>query len=319
MSRQNGSAVAERPRPHTRHRRRRNAPDDEPRGRLRGSRGGGGNRGGVPGGPRPVWSGAISFGLVNIPVRLFTAVREQRVAFHLLHDQDMARLRRKLVCPADGKEVHPEHVVRGYPVGPDKYVIVHQEELEACAPEKTKAIEITDFVQLSEIDPVYYERPYYVLPQKDAARSYRLIVEAMRRTHRVGIARVVIHEKEYLAAIRPVGGVLCLSTMHLSDEVVPVEPIEESVEAVHPGEREVKAAEKLIASMLEDFDPKRYHDDYRDCVKKIVDKKAATAAPAAPPPDKENKPQEARAANLMAALEASLARAKGQAKRRKSA
>src|SRR5215208_5757475 len=113
-------------------------------------------------GPRSLWSGSISFGLVNIPVRLHTAVREQRVAFHLLHDQDKARLRRKMVCPADGKEVHPEHVARGYEIAKDRHVIVSDEELEACAPEKTRAIEITDFVKLSEIDPLYFDRPYYL-------------------------------------------------------------------------------------------------------------------------------------------------------------
>ena len=315
------SAVAERPRSHPR--RQPASKGDEPRGRLRGSPGGGGGRAGFSGGPRPVWSGSISFGLVNIPVRLFTAVREQRVAFHLLHDQDKVRLRRKVVSSVTGKEVHPEHIVRGYEVGPDRFVIVSQEELEACAPEKTKAIEITDFVKQSEIDPVYYERPYYVLPQKGAARSYRLIVEAMKRSKRVGIARVVIHEKEYLAALRPLEDMICLSTMHLADEVISREPIEEAVEGVAPGEREVKAAEKLIGGMVESFDPARYEDAYRDCVKKVVEKKAAAEAPVTPAapahPGKEKKSHESRAADLMSALEASLARAKGQAKRRKSA
>ena len=333
MSRATNGALADRPRSTARgpartqprppaRRRPAAAPKDgEPRGKLRGSPGGGNNREGLSGGPRPVWSGSISFGLVNIPVRLFTAVREQRVAFHLLHDQDKVRLRRKLVCPADGKEVHPEHIVRGYEVGPDRYVTVSKEELEACAPEKTKAIEITDFVKLDQIDPLYYERPYYVLPQKGAARSYRLIAEAMKRSKRVGIARVVIHEKEYLAALRPLGDVICLSTMHLSDEVVSAEPIEDAVHGAKPGERELRAAEKVIESLTEAFDPNRYEDAYRDCVRQVVDKKAAEEGPVAPaaPAAKEKKHHEARAADLMSALEASLARAKGQAKRRKSA
>ena len=319
MSRVSRSAVADRPR--YRRRGKQVAPvDDEPRGKLRGSPGGGGNREGLSGGPRPVWSGSISFGLVNIPVRRFTAVREQRVAFHLLHDQDKVRLRRKIVSATTGREVHPEHIVRGYEVDKGKFVVVHKEELEACAPEKTKAIEITDFVKLSEIDPIYYERPYYVLPQKGATRSYRLLVEAMKRSDRVGIARLVIHEKEFLAALRPLGDIICLSTMHLSDEVMPVGAIEEAVEGAKVGERELKSAEKLINNLLEDFNPKRYHDAYRDCLKKVVEKKAKEeGAVVQPPPDKEDKPQEARAANLMAALEASLARAKGQAKKRKSA
>jgi DNA end-binding protein Ku len=269
-----------------------------------------------------VWSGSISFGLVNIPVRLFTAVREQRVAFHLLHDQDKARLRRKMVSATTGKEVHPEHIVRGYEVEKGKFVVVTQEELEACSPEKTRAIQITDFVHLSDIDPVYYERPYYVLPQKGAARSYRLILAAMKRSKRVGIARVVIHEKEYLAALRPLGDLIVLSTMNLHDEIVPVDPIEQQVAHAHVAEREVKSAEKVIHSMTEPFDPRRYRDEYRDCVLKAIEKRAAEEAPVAPPAPagkKEGKPHEARAADLMSALEASLARAKSQAKRRKSA
>jgi DNA end-binding protein Ku len=321
MSRHGSSAVAERPRHPAR--RRATKSSDEPRGRLRGSPGGGGGDNPGPGGPRPVWSGSISFGLVNIPVRLFTAVREQRVAFHLLHDQDKARLRRKIVSSTTGKEIHPEHIVRGYEVEKGKFVVVTQEELEACAPEKTKAIEITDFVHLSDIDPLYYERPYYVLPQKGAARSYRLILAAMKRSKRVGIARVVIHEKEYLAALRPLGDLIVLSTMNLHDEVVPVEPIEQQVSHAHVGERELKSAEKIIQSMTEPYDPKRYRDEYRECVRKAIEKRAAEEAPvAAPSPAgkaKENKPHEARAADLMSALEASLARAKSQAKRRKSA
>jgi DNA end-binding protein Ku len=313
MSRTSGSALAERPAAR-KHPRRASKPGPHPRG---------GSPRGRPapsGGPRPVWSGSISFGLVNIPVRLFTAVREQRVAFHLLHDQDKARLRRKVVSSTTGKEIHPEHIVRGYPVGPGRYVIVSQEELEACSPEKTKAIEITDFVKLSEIDPVYYERPYYVLPQKGAARSYRLLLEAMRRAGRVGIARVVIHEKEYLAALRPLGELICLSTMHLSDEVLPASEIEETVDAA-PAEREVKQAERLIGSMLEDFDPARYRDEYRDCVRKMVEEKAANEKEVVRPTAEkaEKKPHEARATDLMAALEQSLARAKGQSKRRKTA
>jgi DNA end-binding protein Ku len=312
MSR-NGSAVADRPAARKPARR-------APTPRTSSRRGSGRGHPAPSGGPRPVWSGSISFGLVNIPVRLFTAVREQRVAFHLLHDQDKVRLRRKVVSSTTGKEIHPEHIVRGYPVGPDRYVIVNQDELDACAPEKTKAIEITDFVKLAEIDPVYYERPYYVLPQKGAARSYRLLAEAMRRAGRVGIARVVIHEKEYLAALRPLGELICLSTMHLSDEVLPISDVEQTVDAA-PAEREVKQAEKLIGSMVEDFDPKRYRDDYRDCVRKMIEQKAANekelVRPAAEKTEK--KPHAARATDLMAALEQSLAHAKGQAKRRKSA
>src|SRR5690242_4043571 len=206
MARNSASAVAERPH---RGRSRSKAPsaaapeEFDERGRMRGSPGGGGRS--APAGPRPVWNGSISFGLVNIPVRLFIAVREKRVAFHLLHDQDKVRLRRKIVSAVTGREVHPEHIVRGFEVAKDRFVVVRDDELEGCAPEKTRTIEITDFVELSEIDPVFYDRPYYVVPQKGAGRSYRLLADAMRRSGRVGIARVVMHDKEYLAALRILG------------------------------------------------------------------------------------------------------------------
>jgi DNA end-binding protein Ku len=265
-------------------------------------------------GPRPVWSGSISFGLVNIPVRLFTAVREQRVAFHLLHDQDKVRLRRKLVSATTGKEVHPEHVVRGYEFAKDHFVIVRDEELEGCAPEKTRAIEITDFVNLDEIDPVYFDRAYYVLPQKGAARSYRLLAEAMKRSGRVGVARVVMYEKEFLAALRTRGDVICLNTMHFGDEVVPATVLEGIAHhAGDVGDRELKAARHVVEAHADDFEPGRYHDQYRECVMKMVQKKAEKEKVVSPPPPEEqDKPQPSsrRAGDLMAALEASLARAR---------
>jgi DNA end-binding protein Ku len=261
-----------------------------------------------------VWSGSISFGLVNIPVRLFTAVREQRVAFHLLHDQDKVRLRRKLVSSTTGKEVHPEHVVRGYEFSKDQFILVRDEELEGCAPEKTRAIEITDFVNLPEIDPVFFDRAYYVLPQKGAPRSYRLLAEAMKRSGRVGVARVVMHEKEYLACLRTRGDVICLNTMHFGDEVVPATVLEGVPHgAPEVGERELKLAKHVIESHAGGFEAGRYHDQYRECVMKMVQKKAEREKVVSPPPPDEQekaKPAASKAGDLMAALEASLARAR---------
>ncbi len=265
---------------------------------------------------RPIWTGSISFGLVNVPVRMYPAVQEQRVSFHMLHDQDKVRLRRKLVCPADGKEVHPEHIVKGYEISKDQYVVVRKEELENCAPEKTKSIEITDFVELAEIDPVFYDRPYYLLPQKGADKPYRLLVEAMKRSKKVGIARLVFHDKEYLCALRPVEGAICLETMHFGDEIIDVEDLE-GVPAEHKiADREMKAAQQLIESLATRFEPDKYHDEYRDCVRSMIEKKAeGEEVVTQPPPEKKH----ARAEDLMAALEASLAQAKSHSKRRKSA
>src|SRR5688500_592808 len=175
---------------------------------------------------RSMWTGSISFGLVNSPVRLYGAVREKGVAFHLLHDQDNVRLQRKLVCPADGKEVHPEHIVKGYEIAPDQYVVVQQEELKALAPKASRMIEIQDFVELSDIDPIYYDRAYYLAPGDNAAKPYRLLVTAMEKSKKVGIATFVMRDKEYLAALRPVDGAICLETMHFGEEVIPVDKLD---------------------------------------------------------------------------------------------
>ena len=277
---------------------------------------------------RPIWTGTISFGLVNIPVRLFTAVREQRISFHMLHDQDNVRLRREMICPADNKEIHPEHVVKGYEIHKDQYIIIRPDDLKNCGPKSTKTIEITDFVNLAAIDPLYYDRPYYVLPQPAAAKSYRLLLDAMTRTKKVGISKVVMHDKEYLAALRPVEDVICLHTMHFGNEVVGSEQLDAPPEH-KANERELKVAEQLIGSLATDFDPGKYHDEYHDCVLAMIEKKAQ-GQKIVTHPRIESKP--AKAHDLMAALEASLAEAKshsksngaagksnGHARRRKSA
>jgi DNA end-binding protein Ku len=272
---------------------------------------------------RPLWSGSISFGLVNIPVRLHTAVREQRVAFHMLHNQDKVRLRRRMVCTEDGKEIHPEHIVRGYEVEKGKYVIIRDEELEACAPEKSRAIEITDFVELGEIDPLYFDRPYHVVPQAGASKPYRLLVEAMTRAKRVGLARLVMHEKEHLCAVRPQNGLLCIETMNFPDEIVARDEIDDLPHDMKLSEKEVKSAQEAVREMSGRFNPKDHKDEYRECVRAAVQKLAHGENVVHDTSDEgeeeESKPARS-ASNLMAALEASLAHAKSQSsgKRRKN-
>lgn len=260
---------------------------------------------------RPIWTGTITFGLVNIPVKLHMAVREQRIAFHMLHDQDNVRLRRKMVCPADNKEIHPEHIVRGYEIHKDQYVIVSPEDLERCGPKSTKTIEITDFVDLADIDPVYFDRPYYLVPQAAAAKPYRLLLNAMTRSKKVGISKLVMHEKEYLAALRPVENVIVLHTMHFTDEVVSAEQIDALPGEQKVGDREVKVAEQLIDSLASSFNPAKYHDEYRNCVEAMLEKKAQGQHIVTHPPIS---PKPVKAGDLMAALEASLAEAKSHAK-----
>jgi DNA end-binding protein Ku len=245
---------------------------------------------------------------VNIPVKLFTAVRENRVRFHLLHDQDHVRLQRRMVCPADGKEVHSEHMVKGYEVGPDQYVIVQQRELEALYPEKSRAIEIEHFVDLGQIDPMFFDRPYYLVPGEQAAKAYRLLVEEMRKSGKVGIARFVMRDHEYLAAIRPVGEVMCLYTMRFGEEVVSPGSLPEPAE-VKVDDRELKMAEQLIASLEKDFDPEEYHDDYGRKVAELIEAKTRGEEVVTQPTVQR---KTGRAVNLIDALEASLAQAKGR-------
>lgn len=256
---------------------------------------------------RAMWTGAISFGLVNIPVKLFPAVREKEVHFHMLHDEDNVRLQRKMVCPADGKEVHPEHTVKGYEVGPDQYVRVRESELEAIAPEGSRTIEIMDFVPLTQIDPVYFDRSYYLEPAEHAAKAYKLIVDAMTRTQRVAVARFVMRGKEYLACLRPTDGVLALETMHFADEVTPPDKLEGMPVKADVGERELKAAQQLVESLAVDFKPESYRNEHRQRVIDLIEKKARGEQVVVQPSVEK---KSTRGADLMEALQASVDRAK---------
>ena len=269
---------------------------------------------------RAIWSGSISFGLVNIPVRLFIATKDQGIHFHLLHDQDKSRLQRRLVSSATGREVHPEHIVRGFEVSKDQYVVVQKGELEHCAPEKSGAIDITDFVDISEIDPIYFERPYYLAPQPAAVKSYRLLVEAMKKAKKIALARFVMHEKEHLCALRPMEHALCLETMHFAEEIVPIDDVGGIPEESHKvGDRELKAAQQLIDSLSSKFNPSKYRDEYRDCVMKLVDQKAKGEEIHVQPVIEK---KAAKSVDLIAALEQSIAHARAASqhpRRRKSA
>jgi DNA end-binding protein Ku len=258
--------------------------------------------------PRSIWSGAISFGLVNVPVKLYSAVSKKTVRFHQLHDKDGVRIQQKRMCPADGEEVPYEHIVKGYEISPDEYVVVTQDELETLEPQKTKTIDIEDFVDLDQIDPLYYDHPYYLLPDKAAAKPYRLLHQAMVEANRVAIARVVIRSKEQLVAIRPVEGVLAMSTMNFSDEIVGPDSFDEpTADDAKTTKREVEMARQLIDSLSGEWEPDKYHDTYRERVLEMIEQKADGQEIVAQPVEE---PQEVP--DLMAALEASVKAAKGR-------
>jgi DNA end-binding protein Ku len=256
--------------------------------------------------PRPIWSGAISFGLVNVPVKLYSATSPKDVRFHQIDARTNARVRQKRVSAATGEEVPYEQIVKGYELRPDTYVTITPEELEALEPKATKTIDIEDFVDLDQIDPIFYERPYYLAPDKGGAKAYALLRAAMQETNKVGIARVVLRTKQYLAAIRPKDDVLVLETMLFPDEVNPTEDLEVPGDEVEVSSREEKMARQLIDSLTTDFEPEKYHDEYREKVLALIEQKASGQEIVV-----EEAPEEpSKVVDLMAALEASLAAVK---------
>ena len=260
--------------------------------------------------PRSMWTGAISFGLVNIPVRLFTAVSPKDVHFHMLHDKDGVRIRQKRVCPADDEEVSFDHIVKGYEVAKDQYVIIAPKELEALDPKATHAVDIESFVDLDEIDPIFYESTYYLLPDRGAAKSYVLLLEALERTNKVAIARVVLRTKQYLCAVRPHGRVLALSTMYFHDEVIAESELDgvPTRSDVKLHEKELAMAEQLVESLTSTFDATQYEDEYRARVLELIERKSQGQEIASAPP-REHK---AKVVDLVTALQQSLANAKAR-------
>jgi DNA end-binding protein Ku len=259
--------------------------------------------------PRSIWSGAISFGLVNVPVKLYSAVSRKTVRFNQLNGKTGNRIQQKRVDPETGEEVAYEDIVKGFELTKDRYVVLTPDELDALDPERTRTIDIEDFVALDEIDPVYYDHPYWLVPDKGAAKAYGLLMEAMRDAGKVAIARVVLRSKEQLVAIRPAGQGLMMETMIFADEVVPPDEIEDLPEEqeLKVTDRELKMARQLIDSLTSDFEPDKYHDEYREKVLELIERKAQGEEIAVQP----EAPKPARVPDLMAALEASLAAVKG--------
>ncbi len=257
--------------------------------------------------PRPIWTGAISFGLVSIPVRLFNAVSKKGVSFNQLDDRSMARIRYKKVSSDSGEEVPDDHIVRGYEVSKGQYVVVEPDELEQFMPVSTHSIDLDEFVDLGEIDPLYFDSPYYLAPDK-VVKPYALLVRAMEEAGKVAVGRFVMRNKQYVAAVRAVDGRLVLSTMVYPDEVVDPSSIDEfsGLDDVDVSARELKMAEQLVESLSAAFEPEKYHDEYREQVLDLIGKKAAGEELVAPEPAA----TAPKVVDLLAALEASVQAAK---------
>jgi DNA end-binding protein Ku len=255
--------------------------------------------------PRAMWTGAISFGMVTMPVKLYSALNRKSVRFHQLSGKTGVRIAQKRVDPTTGEEVAYQDIVKGFELAPDRYVVIEPGELETLQPKKTKTIEIEDFVELSQIDPVYYDHPYYLAPGPGGAKPYRLLLEAMQETGKVAIARVVIRSKENLVALRPMGDVLGMATMIFADEVLPPDRLDEVAEAaeVKTTKRELDIAKQLVDSLAGEFEPERYSDTYRQEVLAMIERKAQGEEIAVQPAAEE---LAAPAPDLMSALKASL-------------
>ncbi|HEY8523819.1 MAG TPA: Ku protein [Acidimicrobiales bacterium] len=257
---------------------------------------------------RPVWTGAISFGLVTVPVKAYSAVRDHDVHFHQIDKGSGSRIRNRKVAEETGEEVDPDDIQMGFEVGDGKYVTFEKDELDELRPASTRAIEVSDFVALEDVDPIYYERTYWLAPDGDAARqAYQLLREAMEQQERVAIGTVVMRNKQYLTAIRPLDGALAMSTMRFADEVVPRSDIDDVPDRrSKPDAKMLKMATQLVESLASDWDPENYRDTYTDELRQRIEaKEAGEDITEEPEPEAEGK-----VVDLMEALQASLEKSK---------
>lgn len=259
---------------------------------------------------RAIWSGSISFGLLNVPVKLYSAVSRRNIALREIRAADSARIKHRRFAEGTDEEVAFEDIAKAYEITPGRYVPLSKDEMKALAPEKTRAIEVKDFVDLEQIDPIYFDSPYYLGPADGAEKAYSLLGKAMESSGKVAIARFVLRNKENLAAIRAGEGVLTLTTMRFADEIVPARELEDVVPEKAPKveKKEQEMAEQLIASLSTEFDPTAYRDEYREELMSLIERKAEGKEIVA---SEAEAPKATKAPDLMAALEESIAAAKG--------
>jgi DNA end-binding protein Ku len=260
---------------------------------------------------RAIWSGTISFGLLNVPVRMYSAVARRSIALREIRESDSARIKHRRVAEGTDEEVPYEKIVKAYELSPGQYVPLGKDEMAALAPEKTRAIDVQDFVDIEEIDPMYFDSPYYLGPAEGAEKAYSLLAAAMESSGKAAIARFVFRNKEHLSAIRPVDGVLTLTTMRFHDEVVPPSELDDALPDKKPkvAKREREMAEQLIDQLSTSFQPESYRDEYREQLLALIERKAEGKEIVAPEAEE---PEATKAPDLMAALEESIAAAKGK-------
>lgn len=255
-----------------------------------------------------VWSGYLTFGLISMPVRLFSGARSSGVSFNMLHRDDMTRIKQQLYCPADNRVVERSEIVKGYEYRKDEYVVIEPEEIKKIEPKTAKTMEILEFVKTSEVDPVFFESSYYMLPEEAGRRPYALLTKALEESEFVAIAKLTMHNREYTVFLRPHEGGLMLHTMYYADEVRKVEGF--GAPDVELRDAEVKVAHQLIQALAADWDPEKYHDEFQDNLKKLIETKLEGGKIA----EVEKPKKLAPVVDLMAALKQSLAEMEGKKK-----
>jgi DNA end-binding protein Ku len=255
-----------------------------------------------------VWSGYLTFGLISMPVRLFSGARSSGISFHMLHRDDLARVKQQLICSADGKVIERSDTVKGYEYRKDEYVVIEPDEIKKIEPKTAKTMEILEFVKTADVDPLYFESSYFMVPEEAGRRPYALLTKALEESEYVAIAKVTMHNREYTVFLRPYNGGMMLHTMYYSEEVRQVESF--GAPDVELKDAEVKVAHQLIEALAGDWEPEKYHDTFQENLKKLIETKLEGGKIA----EVEKPKKLAPVVDLMAALKQSLAEMEGKKK-----
>ena len=266
---------------------------------------------------RAIWKGSISFGLVNIPIALYPATRREDFKFRLLRASDLSPVNYKRVAEKDGKEVPWDQIVKGYEYEKGKFVVLSEKDFQRVDLEATQTVDIQDFVEVEEIDPMYFYKPYYLEPQKGGDKAYALLRETLQKTNKVGIAKVIIKTRQYLAGVKPLKHALVLELMHFAEELSDVEKLNVPRKSSEPGKRELDMAKALVENMTSEWNPTKYKDDYREALLDVIEEKVEAGGKEIEEKPKPKKPSP-KVIDLVAVLQESLAKSEG-GKRKKTA
>ncbi|HBG26874.1 MAG: Ku protein [Planctomycetes bacterium GWF2_41_51] len=261
--------------------------------------------------PSKIWTGTLSFVMVSIPVDIVSATRPGKVSYHLMHKEDNSPIQTRMFCPQDKKFVHPEHIVNGYEVDQNKYVIVKEEEYKALEPEKSQTIEINSFIDLKNINPIFFDKNYYILPRKGGAKAYQLLVQVLKDTQKAGISKFVLRSREYLVVVRPHTNILGLMVLHFPEEIR--DPREILPQNIKAQPQKIKLISETIKKLKTEYEPDKYEDKYYHKILSYLEKKAKEQGTITiEEPLEEEMPETADTGELVSALEESLAKAKSK-------